>query len=494
MSFAKYPEECPFCLKKFKITSCVLPYALAKTFTLPTNPTDRALELTELHCYFRDDYYQMAVVQVRWYLSKSDKSSDPAPSLTKDWLSDLNPEPQMVTPSEIATYETRSTAAEDTPQSAARVTAFTTETATASRADPPLTSERKEKDTPEPETTDTPSVKSPLTALNLKQHESRLHKEQTQNALSDSEVLHLVEDIAIAATCAQNLRKVKRDKTHLTAILDPLIKEMDIMASTSKSYVPFTDTDLNHQVSLVRELLARHSASSMQNWLDSKLPVVHQHSNGCILNYKPFNPLLSDASLDRRLDNALLQFSRNAIELLSRSPKHKKHALTALKALLEDRKMNTTYEWLINSPLDKLILSDPVLLKTEKDKRAPAPKRTDKRSGLLIDTIPPIPQKTQHLMETHLVDVIKLELAHKNGPAERLPNEIKAPEALTLFTTEVVRYNPRWEQPNFAASLTMVNQVTDNLELGYTTMERLHLMYALTNILKHLRDTQKPKQ
>lgn len=489
MSYQNYPEECNFCTKKFKISSCVLPYALAKHFPLPTDSTDRITELTELHCFFSNDYYRQAVDQTRWRTTTSDSHSGSAPSHTKQWLSELNPEFQTSQMSEIATIETQSTSAEGAPLALASTTSPVLEDAADSRPDP---SSKNDTSDPHLEEKDplTHSDKSPLTRCNLRQHTTELtHKEPTP-ALSTNEILHLVEDIAIAATCAQTLRKVRRDKTQLIDLLEPLTKEMDIATDKSKLYVPHTSTKLDHPVALARELTSRHTLKQMSQWLDSTLPVEHSHNCGCILNYKPFSLTLGDTVTQKRLDNSLLQFSRNATEMLLKNGKHKKQASTALKALLEERKMNSTFEWLTNSPLDKLFIDDPNLLKLEREKRATKPTRNTKDPTLFRISDPPIPPNTAKTIEKSLLASVNTELVKDNSPSKELNDKIRIPNILFLITHQVIRYNPKWEQPHFSVSLTMINQATSSLDFNYTTIEKLHLMYTVTNVLNTLRDSQ----
>jgi len=313
---------------------------------------------------------------------------------------------------------------------------------------------------------------------------------QTTTGLTINEILHLSEDVAIAATCAQTLRKVRRDDTTRTALLHHVLNEIDTLVTKGKNYVPFTETKLDHPVALARELLARHNIDQIYDWIEGNTSEASNHYNGCILHSIPIASAIGNTELDQRLDNSLLVFVRQSLETIQEDRKHKKQALSAIKALLEEREMNSTFEYALNAPLDKLILHDQDLLRSEKSKRLKKPTKPTAALTGLKETAPPVPTKTQAIIKQHMFNCISRELNKSDSPALRLTEPLRSPDTLTLICQKIIQYNPRWNTPPFSVTLAQLDQVLDLANLKPKTMDKLHLIHCTNSVITDLRNSQ----
>jgi len=489
MSNENYPTECTFCYRKFKINPCLLPHILAKNIQLPTDHDERTMELTELHCHFNNDYFRTAVNMTRWQLTSSDELSQSAPSATKNWLHDLHPDSQTHPMSEIVTLDTQSNVAEGAPLAQSLETQDTPKTP-APKAESLIKDVLTDDEITRVKTPSPTEAKSPLTESNLKQHETDSATRQNTSGLDTNEILHLADDIAISATCAQTLRKVKRDQTSLSQFMNSLSHEIDIINEKGKTYVPFTSTKLDHPVALARELLARHTVDQLYDWLQAKQPVCNTHHSGCLLNHLGYPINAKPSKDDVRIDNILFAFARNALDSLQRDSKHKKHALNAVKALLEERKMMFTFEFALNAPLEKLILDDKTLLSHEKNKRSTKSQPTKKAPVPLKESEPPIPKQTQTLLNDYLFSSVQSELLRDSTLKDSIRENIIDPKSMTLICHKIIQFNPRWNTPTFSVTLHILTQALNQLEIECRTMEKLQLVPTTTNVLTKLRDTQ----
>lgn len=467
----------------------MLPYKLAKQLQLPTDPNERSLELTELHCTFNNDYYRIAVGHTNWQLSSSDEMSNSTHSATKHWLHELHPDSQASHMSEIVTLDTPINEAEGHPP------ASEDETPTVPLPVCPVAPELLNKQSTEDDITraSASTIKrssSPLTDINLRQHTTDSVRRQTTAGLSISDVLHLANDIALAATCAQNLRKKRRFTTTIPQLVDSVSKEIDTLNDKGKNYVPFTRTELDHPVALARESISCHKIEQIYDWLEHKNPVRSTHDTSCIFNFLEARPHSTPPVHDPTLDNCLIMFARTALDLLQKDSKHKKHALSAVKALLEERQMLTTFEFALNAPLEKLILNDKELLSYERSKRLPKSQKPKVVTTSLKETVPPLSLNTRRIIDNNLLPAVQSELKSEDFPLDQIRESFRAPNALFLICQKIMQYNPRWDTPTFSVTLHQLEQALSMSELECTTMEKLHLRYTCNNVLTILRSSQ----
>jgi hypothetical protein len=489
MSEQDYPDYCAYCTRKYNNTKCLLPYALATSIVLSSDPTDRIVELTELHCSYRTDSLRHQAEVTLWHLSNSDQTSGSVFGPTRKWVvynNALPPHGSSVAPSTLES----GAPLEETPSQPGSTEPKVT---TGTRLEPSLTSPPVHDDCTSQHTDDGTardhSTSPQLTTANLEQHEAVSPQRRDRQPLTLKDSLHLARDITLALVTAQNLRKTKRHATSLADLLSSYESEKEIKLQLGTKYVPSDKTKLDHQIAFVRELIAHHSQIQLSSWT-TKSQAEGTHPQGCILHYNKLNPYASKQLVSRRLDNYLLAFARNSVELATSDPTMKKPFIQALKSLLAERNMATSLEWLLNAPLEKLYLADNALLSQELKKHQASLAGPTKPTLKLKETEPPIPKHIQELLTQHLSPLIDYETKDKASTLNsNLEHEIRD-LPLTDLTTHVIRYNPRWISPIFNVTTHMTESALLHSEFKLNSFNTQVVTHSINGILKRLRTSQ----
>lgn len=483
-----YPNYCPYCSKKYSSLKCVLPYALVSELTLPTDQTDLAIELTELHCSFKTELLRENAEKTQWHLSHSDPSHGSVFSPTHNWVvHNDNLPPSRLTSTVASNSISGVLITED--HSSPPETEFQ-HLKTLKAAKPRVITAETHNDTvSKTDSASVPQTRSPLTAANLEQLNSSPTVVDEKFSLTTVDALHLANDLVLALVTAQNLRKKNRSKLSLSELHSTTEKELETADHLGPAYKPHSSTPLDHPIALAREIIAHHDTDTVNNWMDpdTKLSTKHSH---CICSFKRLSPTHDSSTKDVKLDNALLHFAKSSLTLLMQDKSTKKHSTKALKSLLAERSMLSSLEWLTNSPLDKLYLNDQKFLHQEKllsslNSTEPAPKLK------LKESVPPVSDKVASLLKDKLPTVISMTLApDSSSPLKQVNSNFLNTANLSLLSEHIVRYNPHWTTPTFCVTTHIIENALRANSMTASAYENLLLTLGMTDILNNLRDSQ----
>jgi len=444
------------------------------------------MELTELHCTFQTDSLSHLAQVTYWHTTQSESNKGSVPGSIHNWTVHNS---TLLTRTDSISALTHNSG---TRLNEAPPLKDTPEETPISAPKPVKRTDLGPDDSVSTSTADTEPLRaplptgSPLTAANLEQHTRKEEHIPVLQPINLKHGLHLAEDIALTLATAQNLRKMKRTHMTLEDLRHSIETELETKHKLGKSYIPFNATNLDHPVALTRELIARHSDDQIHCWTRNA-PAPKLHARGCLLNYTRSNPFSPNYTENKRLDNYLLLFAKNALDLLLQNKKDQKQFTTAIKFLLAERKMESSFEWLQKAPLEKLFIDDEPLLNTERAKFTIKTHKPEKSDIVLKETAPPVNKKTRELLNTQLHRVITNTLATEESTLSELPPDHKTIEIITKLIDYIVAHNPRWTSPLFNVSTHMTKQALSHSHLVLPTLEILLMTHGLTEILRTLR-------
>jgi hypothetical protein len=485
-----YPDYCTYCATKYYSSRCLLPYALASSITLPEDVTLQTMELTELHCSFSIDLFRHSADRVNYHSSTSDLQSQTGFGPTHNWVvsNDDLPPTSLLSP----TQSTNDSGAPLTSQ-----TARLDEAPTFGTAPTPENVESLETKAapvehsakPDKRTATNVATSSHLTKANLEQYTTVRKRKAPVPSLSLTDTLHLVSDSVLAVATAQNLRKARRTNMTLEDLRISADKELTTKETLGAKYQPYHSTKLDHPIAFVRELVANHTDSDLHHWRTGKLKESDM-SHHCYLTFSRSNPFIVSQPQNKRLDNYLVLFAKASLDVLLSQKEHKDQATTAYKYMLSTRKMDSTFEWLKTSPLEKLYLNDEALL-TSEQANAPEKPSTSKANTLpTSESFPPLSEKTQKLLNSELPRALADSAQEFNTLRKSLPPGKINRSDYTRLVDLLLRLYPTWDKTTFVVKPPMIDQLATRLALTTGSLENLILSASITLLLKHLRDSQ----
>jgi hypothetical protein len=467
MSEFKFPENCSYCTQTYKTEHCTLPYYLVKSFVLPTEPTLKAIELTKLHCAYHFNTINELVSTANWHLQS--QSNSRANSSTHESLHSF-----VYNPDISSVISTSSEAGVRLPET--DLTAVpTAEELTSSL--------------------DTQQLDTKLTELNLatassKAQEQEKHSVPTTEAtqatsFNPSAIMHLTQDLSLAAITATNLRKIKR--TSLTALefRNTLSSEIETLLHLKDKYHHRSETKLDHPIALSREIVSSHSNDQLTDWLGTTKTGSIPHS-GCILNYLPFT-INDEPNSSKRLDNCLIRFSKLSLTNPSIPPDKLKLAHHSTKEIISERGYPTIFDWLKKTKEPILYQNDPSFLPTitesptsSKSKTLPDSKGKEKH------LCPPTDPKTSKVLNDHLDSFVENLLLSKDF-VTMPPTKIGTHSTLlTSLAAEMIRHNPHWTKAGYIPTSQQLTQAASTLGLPLPSNFKDPLLWNLMTIIHGL--------
>jgi len=468
MSDFKFPENCSYCTTSYKTEHCTLPYYLVKGFELPQDPTLRAIELTKLHCAYHPDTINQLVSTSNWHIQSATTSR--ASSSYNESQHSFVYNPDIM--SAFAPPSTEGVRLSETTDSLSPPAEEPLPTLGSSQLNLKLTEPTLDLhglDHQDTETASTPAL------------------ETTQATPYDSRaIMHLIQDLSMAAITATNLRKIKRQNLTAQDFRECLEKELSLLFQMKEKYTPHHSTKLDHPIALAREIIATHSHDQITDWHG----ITHKNSitpHGCILNYLPLTRHDS-ASNKKRLDNCLLRFSKLSLSN-PRIPKDRTRlAHLSAKEQISSRGYPTIFEWLKKTKEPVLYQNDPYFLTTiPESPKLSKDKITPPNKSKAQHFCPPTDTATTNVLSQHLDSTINAYLIEQDYVPFSNMTDDHITNLMKSMTEEIIRHNPHWTKPEFLITPTMLSQATQALDLTLSHEIENSLLWNINSIASNLK-------
>lgn len=179
------------------------------------------------------------------------------------------------------------------------------------------------------------------TKENTPEHTQDENTQAPLHSLTDREQFHVAEDIGRAIAVAYRLHE--RKMTHLKSgqLSDCVLKELDTKTRTGKFYKPSYSTELNHPISLAKELVATHTEIEILHW--QECTNVHEYGY-CIFDFLSFSPVTNERT-HSPLYRSLIDFGRQIMSSNLISIDERKSIANLAKGFLESKDLPNGYQW-----------------------------------------------------------------------------------------------------------------------------------------------------
>jgi len=494
MSQFQFYENCTFCQSRIGSIHCLLPYQLLKSYNPPEDVTSKIVDVTEIHMIYGIESlnYNLEVinrVKSRPYSGQGSVQSTTSHCERSDWFEQMN---ESVDSQALKTASSASTL--DDVQSISYSDYITEQLELPIDEGVSISEDFKSQ-------TETEQFLS-FPAAQLGNEEKLTSNEVNENPLdSFSESVkresvidkanaatmrnfrnHAVRDLVIIAKAAYNIHANGRGGIRTNAFKESLMNESNIRCITGQRYQPSTNTLLDGNKALAKELIAYHSTEEIQCWESGR---VTESGQFCILNARALSQPI-DKSDDSKLGEDLVKCFFKMLLSQSRENSARDTYKSLIQFELERCGHEKTFDWIDNRYL--------FLEKGKVHSKAFASSSNFRAS----ETKSPEPkvkpeQRVIDFMNTHLQVFINRKIESFGDNAPVMPDETKLPKFLYKLASEFILRNKGWHNENSFANPQHLVRLEEQTGLKSRQSESLLTFNMLKAILDDFRASYKQR-
>jgi len=321
--------------------------------------------------------------------------------------------------------------------------------------------------------------------------ESVKTKNDEPNLLSDNTEDHIVSDLLLAAIVSHNLHKKKRSDFRINRLFEAIVTELTYRSDLGKKYRFSSLTDLDHQISLAKEIQCNHSFEQLFEWTEGNMTNGHAF---CLLDFPPLNVNSSNAE-DSKIADVLIQYIKSILHSNSIRNEQQKSIFNKLKADLITRGYQTTYNW-VHLRM-KTVRAYTTQRTSSQIIRKEAPDYNTSRMVKWIEQqapehkCPAIDERVLKLLDSNLSRITLNNINQFKSRLPTLPQGISQFEFFFLLTKEFIKHNKGWMNTNSLTDTSHLRKMERYVRVRFPDSEALQITTILKSILSEFRDISK---
>jgi hypothetical protein len=485
------PDDCHFCKTRIGLQSCLLPYAIIREFKPSEDILTNVLEMTELHTRFGIELLNTGFQTRLWMLTRpsdaaiaSYADSISHNSMPTGFVPSTPQEPQSTDISIVHSMESQ------LPESPAPqpVQAPPEPTLPAKEQNPPLCdgvslpnvgtpTMAKVAATPAPFIPKSPTME---TAISEETHKEQAPTAPVQN-LSEDELMHLLDDLCIAAIAAHKMENKGRARTHASELYNSINYEIELLKKFGDNYESSHLTSLDHQIPLAKEIVSMHNPTTLFNW---EVGHSSKEARTCMLNFDHFTATKLVESTNG-LTSSLISYVRSVLRGSHLSPHDSELLRNHMKDSLTRRSEQTTYHW-ISIRIRQLSTPAPKLKSTKPQEPTQAPTASE-------DTheCPPYDLKYNDLINVHLTTTVTNVLENKCKTQAAKLRMKDCSQYFCYLTSEFIKHRKSWHNPNSFTTIKQLQLLLDEVAISAPARELTTQQIILSVIIDDMRQHAK---
>jgi len=451
MSKFQFPENCSFCQSRIGSDHCLLPYQFVKQYVLSEDTVSAIVDITEIHTTYGISALESNFNLLTWVRTRSFSrhgSSDlsfayPVNEQHTGTSNEMNDSSQLEAISSQSTvsdggasisFSDFITSQLDEDECRRTLDAIQASSVTPSTPTMAEKLSHLREDSPS-EKSDNPiplKGKGPKIITNFSTHE--ISTDQDRRNLYN----HLVQDLVMMTKTAFNLHAKKRGWIRISSLKESIMYESNMRSRLGNKYSPTFNSELDGNIAIAKEIIARHSIDDIQLWQSDKQT---SHGNFCFLNDVMFR--LEGLSNDQqRLSEELIRFT-----------------FFSLSAHLTEKGSNITLSSLIDFELGKAnhpcniawIKSQYKFLNSQQESRSSESSTTSRRGDPKKVAKEPYPTTDPRLLNyinTHLQVFIVKVINESGNDVPVMSDETKVHTFIFKLANEFLLRNKGWHNEN----------------------------------------------
>jgi len=327
-------------------------------------------------------------------------------------------------------------------------------------------------------------AKAPQESVNKEENQAPLISEFSEN--------HLVSDLLLALIMAHNLHQKKRSDFRINRLYESMITELTYRSELGRKYKFSSLTDLDHQISLAKEIQCNHSFDQIFEWSEGSTTNCHPF---CLLNFPPLNVNSSTAENDKMTD-VFIQYFKSIITSNSLRTSQRLKIIDKLKADLISRGYHTTYNW-VHLRMKAVRAFNTERLQSNQKKEA-KPEFNTSRMVKWIEQqapehkCPAIDERILDLLDNHLSRLVLINIKRFESRLPQLPIGISQFEYFYHLTCEFIKHNKGWTNTNSLTDTGHLKKMERYTRVHFPDTEALQTLTVLKAILSDFRNISKP--
>lgn len=489
-------EKCTFCRSRIGSKHCLLPYQFVRQYNPPEDELSMIIDITEIHTRYGVEQLEANLNLSRWIKARAESiqgsmnqsSTSIRSEIWSEQIEDSNELLNVVGKGSI----TGDIFFNDSSDSPDEVTGIQDNDTTSGV---PLT--------PEPvnltaaqvvQRSETVSEKRVATPIDL--NESHKEGNVTPTLTRPSSVVtasdahnkrenhnHLIQDLAMIAKTAFNLNSLSRGWIRTDELRKSIMFEADVRSRTGDKYIPKFTTDLDGNIALAKEIIARHSTHDIQLWQSGE---VNHRKHHCVLNAKLLG-VHNNKDVSATLEKDLVRCFSTAMKAQLDNDETDVSFYDAIDFELQRQKHSNTFKWIKTQ--SQFILNEK--LSSEESKHSSNSK--SKKQIKVKQPYPAVDQRLTDLINSNLQVVVNKEIEKSSDKLPEMPDETKVQTFVFKLVSEFLLRNKGWLNQNSFTSHQHLMILEDYTGLKSKPSESYLTFLLVKAIIENFREVFKSR-